>query len=72
MRLLWACGLAALLGLSACTGASTGVRSPCHGDHTGASTQRLSFVAKSSDISEVTSILERSGKAPYGCNFQNS
>ena len=71
MRSLWACSLTAILGLSACTGASTGVRSPCHWGRTGASTQRLSFVAEPADVSDGNLTSSISRKAPYGCDFQD-
>ena len=45
MKTALACGLAALIGLSACSGVSTGVRSPCFEPGGATVTRGLSFAA---------------------------
>jgi hypothetical protein len=71
MRLKLACGLITLISLSACSGLSTGVRSPCF-ERGGAQVARgLSFTAAPVGAAAETATPTSNPGGADGCDFRN-
>ena len=71
MKSALACGLAALLGLSACSGASTGVRSPCFERGSAAVTRGLSFAASPVVLTAGPATFAANPGGADGCDFRD-
>ena len=71
MKPALACGLAALIGLSACSGVSTGVRSPCFELGGAAVTRGLSFVAGPASPSVATATPTAIPGGADDCDFRD-
>ena len=71
MRFPLTCGLAALIGLSACSGVSTGVRSPCFEPDSATLTRGLSFAAGPASPSVETAMPTSNPGGADDCDFQD-
>ena len=71
MRLKLACGLIALIGLSACSGLSTGVRSPCFERGGAQVTRGLNFVAAPVGATAETAAASAIPGGADGCDFRD-
>ena len=71
MKLALTCGLAAILALTACSGVSTGVRSPCYGRGNGMATQSLNFAAEPARIGGEGAAALGSWEKLHGCDFRD-
>ena len=71
MRFPLTCGLAALIGLTACAEVSTGVRSPCFERGNAAVTRGFSFAAVPVGSAAETATPTSNPGGANGCNFRD-